>query len=112
MPLQFTPQKQIIYPGNTNLINVTDLYDSNTGQFLNAATLSATLYDDQGNVVAGCDGVVLTYVPGSNGQYKGTFGDNTFNPPPGTGYLLVISGSEAGGYVEIQITIEVKPRTR
>lgn len=110
MPLQATPLKQIVYIGNTNVLNVEGLQDQITNSYLNAATLVATLIDDQGNKIAGCTAIALPYVVGSNGNYQGTFGDNNFNPNPGTGYTLILNGNQGSGYFELQIVCEVRNR--
>jgi hypothetical protein len=113
MPLEATPSKMYVYPGNTQMITVEGLQDLSQLPalvFLNAASLTATLVDDDGNQIQGCIGIPLTYVLGSNGNYIGTFGDNTFQPGIGTGYTLIVEGSQSGGWIHEELIVEVKPR--
>lgn len=110
--LQATPSKFIMHPGNTELITLENLLDILTNTYLNAATLTATLYDDQGNKVTGCDGITLNYVVSSNGEYKGVCGGATFLPTPGTGYTLIVEGTASGGVgdIHIEYIVEIKAR--
>lgn len=110
--LQATPSKLIIYPGNSQVIQLDNLFDIITSTYLNNASLTATLYDSQGNSVQGCIGIALTYVAASNGSYLGLFGDSSFTPNPGTGYTLIVDGTASGGQgtVHAEYIVEVKAR--
>jgi len=105
-----SPVKEI-YQGNTQEIDVTGLQDADTGAYLNAATLTATLYDPTNIPVPGCINIPMPYVPASNGNYVGTFGDNTFMPALGTGYTLIITGSQASTFIELVYAAEVVIRS-
>jgi hypothetical protein len=99
MPLSATPPKQILYAQNTQVIQVTGLLDYLTGNFLNAAALTLTLRDENGNEVPECSGIPFTYVAGSNGDYQAIFGDENFDPEIGSGYILVVDGDAGGGSI-------------
>lgn len=108
MPLSATPSKFYMYPGNTQALTIIGLFD-NVGQaYLNAATLEGSLFDQNGNVVLGP--VVMTYVPGSNGDYTGIFGDNTFQPPIGTLYNFVVTGSQVASFIQCEFLVEIRAR--
>lgn len=115
MPLAATPSKLRMYPGNTQLILLEALQDLSTTPptVLNGATLIATLIDDNGNKIQGCINIPLVYIAGSNGNYQGIFGDSTFQPDPGTGFTLLITGtaSGSGGNVSSAYIVEVLART-
>ncbi len=106
-----TLSPQVFTQGNTQAITLEGLQDVVSGAYLNAAALSATLYDPNGNAVAECTDVNMPYVPGSNGNYQGIFGDNNFMPPVGTGYRLVVTGTQNGGYIKIVSVAEVQERS-
>jgi hypothetical protein len=103
--------KQVITQGNTQALTIEGLMDATTSTFLNDWTnIQMTLVDDQGNPVAGCTEIDLTYVANSNGNYTGVFGDGNFYPALGTNYKLLIDGNNAGSYLHIETLVEVKAR--
>lgn len=104
------PTKLFFYPGNTQDIAINGLVDRN-GTPLNSDTVSGTLYDWNGNPVQGCVNVILNYVPGSNGNYLGTFGNASFQPAIGTGYTLVIDGTGPSGDIDFNMIVEIIPRS-
>ena len=109
--LSATPSKYILYQGNTQSIQITGLYDEVSSTYLNSATLVATLVDDNGNLAdAELDEISFTYVPGSNGNYIATFGDNNFLPLLGTGYTLIIDGNQSGSYIHLELLVEIRAR--
>ncbi len=112
MVVRATPIKLLMFQGNTQVITILGLQDSISGSFLNSASLSGTLYDQNNTQVPGCVNIALAYVTGSSGNYQGVFGDNTFLPAPGTGYTLVIAGSQASPsvFIRLEIIVEVQPR--
>ena len=110
MALSATPAKIILFPGNTQVIELLGLQDAIALTYLNAATINATLLDDQGNEVPGCEDILFTYQPGTNGNYNATFGNISFNPVVGTGYTLVIDGNQSGGYIHLELLVEVQAR--
>ena len=63
--------------------------------YLNNLTGTATLQDSTGAPVAFFNALALNYVAGSNGIYRALV-EQTFNPPLGGGYKLVIDLVAAG----------------
>lgn len=110
MPLFATPSKIILYQSNTQVLQITGLQDALSGNYLNAATITATLEDDQGNAIAECIAIPFTYIPLSNGNYQAVFGDQNFQPPIGTGYTLIVDGNQGGGYIHLELLVEIQPR--
>jgi len=70
------------------------LQDSVTCQPINDSVITATLYTGSignlGTPVAGINGINIPYKPNTNGQYQALI-PATFNPPLGTGYVLVVT---------------------
>lgn len=63
----------IVYTGNDTVLEVKGLKNEVTGAFLNSATVTATLVDDDGNQVAGETWPkTLEYVADSDGIYRAT----------------------------------------
>lgn len=89
------PQLITLFPQNTQVINVLELQDVVTGNYLNSAAVTATLYDDRGNADPTINALVLAYLPGSNGSYQGTV-PFQFNAKIGDGYKLVVTANQAG----------------
>ena len=110
MPVASRTPRLFVNPGNSQAIKILGLQDIITGDFMNGATLTATLIDASGSNVPGCVGVGMDYVAASNGDYTGVFGDNNFNPPVGTGYTMVVTGNQGAGYIRLEIVAEVKAR--
>lgn len=66
---------RVAFVKNTNLLEVIGLKDAVTGDFINDATVTATIKDAAGEVVAGQSfPVTLAYVPASDGDYRATLG--------------------------------------
>jgi len=59
---------------NDNLIEVDELKDEVSGDFLNLATVTAILKDSAGAAIGST--ITLTYVSSSNGKYQGTVPDD------------------------------------
>ena len=94
------PNLIVLCPLNQNIIQVTGMEITPVGPpppspaYINDATGLATLYDPNGNPVASAANIVLTYVPGSNGDYTGMI-PATFDPLPSAnsprdGYTLFV----------------------
>src|SRR5580692_455124 len=103
MSVLATPSKFILYAGNTQVLQILGLQDYLSQTYLNSAAITGTLQDDQGNDVPECTDIAFTYVPGSNGDYNGVFGDQNFQPAIGTGYTLLIDGNENGEYIHLEL---------
>lgn len=111
--LSATPSKILLYAGNTQALLVQGLQDASQLPnivFLDAASVTATLVDDDGNQIPGCIGVTLNYQAGSNGNYLGIFGDVNFQPPEGTGYTLLVDATESGSYGHWDFLVEIVAR--
>lgn len=98
------------YQGNTQVVTLEGLQDVITGGYVNDAVLQMSLVDEYGNVIAGCDQVAMNYIPDSNGNYQGIFGDQNFYPDVGTGYRLYVDGSSSGSFIHLELSVEVSAR--
>jgi hypothetical protein len=64
---------QIIYYQNDTVLEVRDLRNGVTGDYLDQAALSVTVYDSTGAQVAGAAWpLAMSYVAASNGKYRVT----------------------------------------
>lgn len=104
-----TPPRVTLYQDNTQEVQIFGLRDADTQVFLNAASIEATLLDEDRNEVSGLVGIQLVYVPGSNGNYSGVVGAD-FEPPVGSNYTLVIDGDQGASHLHMEITTSVKVR--
>jgi hypothetical protein len=100
------PSKLLVCVGNTNILSVQGMYDSEQGAYwTTAATLTGTLLDQYGNVITT---VTLAYASGSNGNFSGVFGGLTYYPPVGRGYTVLLQGvSDWGNDFTLPILAEV-----
>jgi hypothetical protein len=104
------PEKLTLYQLNDMFIEIDGLADGlDPGTFYNAATVIATLKDRDGVDVPGCIGVTLSYLPASNGNYRGIV-DDPFDPPAGGGYTLILDTDQGGIKGHFEIKAEVKVR--
>lgn len=63
----------VLYIGNDAILELRGLENDLTGQFLNAATVTATLTDATGTQIAGAAWpMTLAYVAASDGTYRAT----------------------------------------
>lgn len=66
-------QRDILWVGNTNLVELTNLQHKKTGAYLNAATVTCSVINGSGNLVAGeTFPKTMTYETGTNGTYSTT----------------------------------------
>lgn len=66
----------IYYDGNDNTITLTGLQNAVSGNYLNSATVTVTVVDSDGNEVSGQTWpTTMSYVSGSDGNYRGTLQD-------------------------------------
>lgn len=110
------PRLITFYPLNTQVIRVQGLSDITNGNFLNVATVTATLYDQRGNADPILNGIVLNYDIGSSGNYLGSVPD-TFNPAAYVGkeingWQLVVTAIQAGVQAVFTIPAVVGPRSK
>jgi len=80
--------------GNDQIVTLPGLRLVSNGQFLNAAVVTATLYDSKGVVVPSVNQVTMEHVPDSNGDYLWPIDGHTLMLSPSTQYTLVITARE------------------
>lgn len=68
---------EVIAQGSDNLVRLDALNNASTGAYVNNATVTFTLKDASGAVVAGLSAVAMPYVGGTNGRYEGTIPNGT-----------------------------------
>jgi len=86
---------EILAIGSDNLVRLDALTSASSGGYLNNATVSFTLTDSNGNVVAGLSNVSMPYVAGSNGRYEGNI-PNTANLVLNALYTLAVTATASG----------------
>lgn len=100
----------IIYKDNDNTIKLMSLVNGDTGAYINDATVAVTLKDVNGsNVVGETWPLTMSYVTGSNGQYKATLKDTltlTANDRY-TAYITAVSGT---ANLEIELPCTARDR--
>jgi len=108
------PIPSVIYvnPKNTQVVSLKFLKDLSTGSFLNAAAVTATLFDQFGNIDPIFQNITLNYINGSQGNYQGVVAGG-FNPPQGlgSGYKLIIDANQGGVLGHWEIPVTVRQRT-
>lgn len=85
--------------GNDHIVELAGLHDEISGSYLNAATVTARLKTVAGVEVAGESWpITLTYVTGSNGNYRGTIEDAVVLES-GKSYMLEITADGGGDLI-------------
>ncbi len=102
------PRRIVLYQSNDQVVELFGLQDSLTGDYLNSATVTATL-KRKGIAIEGCDEISLNYILSSNGNYRGQV-EETFNPPAKSGYVLHYDADQGGTVLHIEIPTVVKIR--
>ena len=96
---------EILYRGNDLLLELTGLKNAATGDFINNAAVTCTLYDSSDAEVAGqIWPSTMSYVTASNGDYRCTL-DDSLELTPGAFYVVVIevdAGSDLKGRWELK----------
>lgn len=96
---------EVVFRNNDNLIEVRELQQETTGNYLNSATVEVTLYDDEDNEISGESWpLTLSYVSGSDGKYRATLSKDLQLGSVEEGKAVVTADSGAG-YAEW--TVEV-----
>ena len=103
------PARIILYQSNDQTVEVDKLKDRLTGSYLNAATVTATLYDSGGSAVTGLNALALAYVASSNGKYRGNV-EETFAPALGDNYEIWFTGNQGSSYFHLEIPVSVQAR--
>ena len=111
MTLIATTRKLVLYPGNTQGVQLLGVQDQTTGLFWgNTATIICTLEDDQGVVITGCFEVPFVFQTGSQGNFLATFWDQNFQPVVGNNYTLIIDGSQGSSILHLEVLTEIRQR--
>lgn len=88
---------EVLLAGNDQLVELRGLTDEATGEPLNAATVTATLTESDGDAVTGGTWpLTLAYVADSDGLYRATLPYN-LGLVPGGRYLLRIDVNAGSG---------------
>lgn len=101
------PARLVLYQSNDQTIEVDKIRDRLTGNYLNAATVTATLYDSAGSAVTGLNALALAYVAASNGKYRGNVEDS-FAPALGDDYEIHFNGQEGSTVFHREIPCSVR----
>jgi len=105
------PTKVTLFIENDMYVEIDELHDGlDDASYFNAATVTATLKDRDGDIVPEVNAITLSYVVASNGMYRGPI-QETFNPTLGGGYKLEIVAVQSGIQGKWVIPAEVKVRT-
>jgi hypothetical protein len=88
---------------------ITGLYNDVDDTYLNAATVTATLYDGAGAAVSGFTSIGLSYIAASNGNYRGMVPES-FNPALGDEYVLKIDAVQGSSVLHVEIPTSVRVR--
>lgn len=95
-----------LYVGNDNVLTLSGLQNSVDDSYINNATVTVTLVDSDGNSVSGETWpVTLSYVSGSDGNYRATLAD-TISASADTAYRARVTadgGAGLKGYWEIPV---------
>ena len=103
------PSKLTLTPGNDQIVELDGLIDQSNNSFVNNATVTATLVDVFHANVANATGIAFTYVPSSNGVYRGQI-PAAFTAKYGVGYVLKIDATNTTSTLHLEIPVEVVPR--
>jgi hypothetical protein len=91
--------------GSTNLITLTGLKDTVTGDYPTDATVTATLYPSSSTTpVGGAENLVLAYVPTTTGaatQYRGVIPASVAATLLIQPYLLIVTATDANNNVRV-----------
>lgn len=101
-----------IYISSDNLLTVDALYDSVAGDYVNDATVTATVVDRGGNEVSGQSWpVTLSYVALSDGKYQGVLADSMSVSKGKTYEVRVSVDGGAGKALEIRRRLKADYKT-
>jgi len=86
-----------------NVVQITGLKDVVTGNYINDATITATMADKNGNAVSGVGTITFTYTSGSNGDYCGEV-PAAAGLTDGEQYTLTITAVGGGFQLVLKVT--------
>lgn len=98
-----------LYVGNDHRLTVDQLRDTDD-QYINSATIEATLIDSASNEVEGQTWPLsLSYVEDSDGKYEGIL-DDAMELQDGENYTLIINtvDGDSVGHWELEITATIR----
>lgn len=112
------PKKLVMFQNNDQLIEFDNLADELTGDFFEAATVTATLIDINNTLGNGVNApvpgfpITLTYVTDSDGQYRGKVPYTLVTPQllPLGGYRMLFDSIESGTQLHLEIPVSVVVR--
>jgi len=94
---------QYLYIDTDNVIRVRGLKDEVSGDYINDATIRATVYDSDGNPVADAQDLSLSYVSDTNGDYAGEI-PNGVSLTAGSLYTVQVTISGSGYQTVYRLT--------
>lgn len=89
------PTVVYLFPGNTMMITVANAKDRDSGQLLQNANVTATMYDRRNNPDPVLRNIPMTLVSGTLATYRGQV-PATFSATLGGGYTLLVTVEQAG----------------
>jgi hypothetical protein len=104
--------KKIFYKKNSQYLQISGLKDQSVtpATYVNTAVLTATLYDASNVAVAGATNMSGTYQASSNGVYRFAVDPNTFDPPIGSSYTLIVDGTAGAKRYHDELPVKVVVR--
>lgn len=98
LPVEFTFTQL-----NTQLVELDGVVDSVSGAYLNNLnTLVCKLVNSKNQVDPNFQNIALNYIANSNGVYRGVV-PGAFNAPVGSGYRLIIDGSNGTTLIHLEV---------
>lgn len=76
-----TSSRVVLRRGNDQVVTLSGLQSTQTSQYLNEATVVATLFDSKGRAIPAFTSVPMAYVEGSTGNYAWTIEADTLMLP-------------------------------
>lgn len=105
LPVEFT-----FYPLNAQVVELDGIVDNLTLAFLNGLpNVVCSLQNSKGKLDPVFQTIACAYVVGSNGVYRGNV-PGTFNAPLGSGYRLIIDGTNGAAPFHLEVPSVVKTR--
>jgi hypothetical protein len=103
----------ILFRGNDQILVLNDVVSEVTGLPVPGASVTATLQDSDGNNVVGLTDLEMDE-SGSPflGNYSGQILGDTFNPPVGNDYTLIVTVTSVLGNLKLTNTVTVLDRTQ
>lgn len=90
---------ETVYIGNTHLIDLTGLTSEVDDTPINDATVLASLLTAAGDAVSGATDIAMSYVTGSNGNYRGVLPETVDLSQGALNYLLDVRANGGEGKV-------------